>query len=115
MPTRDGTDEGAVRHGEPECPLSDDVKTVISEYVERSPSLRRPGPLTDSTTLGSGGVLDSLAIIELVLFLETRFGIEFSSRDLDRRRLETVEQIESLVAEKQAALFGRAQAGVPNP
>jgi len=95
--------------------LSDDIKTVIREYVEGSGLLRRPGPITDSTTLGRAGVLDSLAIIELVLFLETRFGIEFSNRDLDRRRLETVEQIEKLVAEKQAALKGPAQTEVPDP
>ncbi len=83
--------------------MNDDIKTVIREYVEGSDLLRRPGPIADTTALGTFGVLDSLAIIELVLFLETRFGIEFSTRDLDRRRLETIEQIEILVAEKQAA------------
>jgi acyl carrier protein len=93
--------------------LSDDIETVIREYVEGSALLRRPGPPTNSTTPGSAGALDSLAIIELVLFLETRFGIEFSSRDLDRRRLETVEQIERLVAEKLNALTGLAQTEVP--
>jgi acyl carrier protein len=95
--------------------LSDDIRTVIREYVEGSAVLRRPGPITDETALGIAGVLDSLAIIELVLFLETRFGIEFSSRDLDRRRLQTIEQIERLVAEKQAALDGPRQSGPPEP
>jgi acyl carrier protein len=95
--------------------LSDDIKTVIREYVKGSAALRRPGPLADTTSLGSAGVLDSLAIIELVLFLETRFGIEFSSRDLDRRRLQTIEQIECLVAEKQSALDARRQTGLSDP
>ena len=94
-------------------PVSDHIKTVIREYVEGNALLRRPGPITDTTTLGSAGVLDSLAIIELVLFLETRFGIEFSSRDLDRRRLETIDQLEQLVAEKRAALGPGTASGVP--
>jgi len=42
------------------------------------------------------------AVLELVLFLETRFGIEFSSKDLDRRRLETIDRIASLVQGKLA-------------
>ncbi len=94
--------------------MKDDIKSAIREYIAGSESLRRAGPITDTTILGTAGVLDSLAIIELVLFLETRFGIEFSSRDLDRRRLETVDQIERLVAEKQAALNRPAETEPPD-
>jgi acyl carrier protein len=94
---------------EPERFLSDDVKTVIREYVQGSARFRRPGPLTDTSSLGTAEFLDSLALVELVTFLETRFGIEFSSRDLDRRKLETVEQIERLVMEKRSQLDGLAR------
>ena len=82
--------------------MSEDVGAVLREYIARSPILRSPGPLTDSTPLAAYGILDSIAVLELVLFLETRFGVEFSARDLDRRRLETIERIEGLVREKLA-------------
>jgi acyl carrier protein len=82
--------------------MSEDIKAVLREYVAGSPILRRPGPLSDSTPLAAYGILDSMAVLELVLFLESRFDIEFSTRDLDRRRLETIEHIESLVREKIA-------------
>jgi acyl carrier protein len=94
---------------EPEHFLSDDIRTVIREYVQGSARFRRPGLPTDTSSLGTAQSLDSLALVELVTFLETRFGIEFSSRDLDRRKLETVEQIERLVMEKRSQLDGRAR------
>lgn len=84
--------------------MSDNIRAVLREYVAGSGLLRGAGPLTDTTALGTTGVLDSIAVIELVLFLETRFGIEFRSRDLDRRRLETIEQLVQLVVEKRVAL-----------
>ena len=82
--------------------MSEDVRAVLREYIASSAILRSPGPLTDSTPLAAYGILDSIAVLELVLFLESRFGVEFSTRDLDRRRLETIERIEGLVREKLA-------------
>ena len=82
--------------------MSEDIRVVLREYLAGSPILRGPGELTDSTPLAAYGILDSIAMLELVLFLETHFGVEFSTRDLDRRRLETIERIEGLVREKLA-------------
>jgi acyl carrier protein len=82
--------------------MSEDIKAVLREYVAGSPILRRPGEVSDITPLATYGILDSMAMLDLVLFLETRFGIEFSARDLDRRRIETIDHIESLVREKLA-------------
>jgi len=82
--------------------MSEDIKAVLREYVAGSPILRRPGPVSDSTPLATYGILDSMAMLDLVLFLETRFAIEFSAKDLDRRRIETIDHIESLVREKLA-------------
>ena len=80
----------------------DDIKDVLREYIAKSPILRAPGALTDETPLAAYGILDSIAVLELVLFLEGRFGIQFQAQDLDRRRLETIERIEGLVREKLA-------------
>ncbi len=56
--------------------------------------------LTDTTPLLSYGILDSIAVMQLLTYLEFTFGIEFEPRDLDRRRLDTIEQIEELVRRK---------------
>jgi len=80
----------------------DDIKAVLREYIRTSPILRAPGALTDETPLAAYGILDSIAVLELVLFIEGRFGIEFGAQDLDRRRLETIDRIEGLVRDKLA-------------
>jgi acyl carrier protein len=86
--------------------VTDDIAEAIYEYVKGSTLLRGHGPLDGTTPLSANGVLDSIAIVELLLFLEVRFGIEFATRDLNRRRLETIEQIVQLVAEKRVARMG---------
>lgn len=80
--------------------MNEEIRCAIRSYIVESPVLRAPGPVDDSTPLAAHGILDSLAVLELVLFLETRFEIEFSARDLDRRHLETVARIADLVEEK---------------
>lgn len=80
--------------------MAEDISAAIREYLTGSGSGQRPEALSDSTPLVYYGVLDSIAALELVSFLEMRFAIEFTARDLDRRRLETIEQLEALVSEK---------------
>lgn len=62
-----------------------------------------PAALTPSTQLISSGILDSLATLELVSFLEQRYGIELAAHDVDASRLGTLNDIARLVSGKQAA------------
>jgi acyl carrier protein len=72
---------------------------VLTRYLPgEDPSLLAP-----STPLITGGILDSLAILELVAFLEQRYGIQFAAHELDRDRMDTLADIEQLVASKVAA------------
>ena len=91
--------------------MNQDVRAAIREVIQANPRLRQVGEVTDATPLSTHGILDSVAVLELVLFLETRFGIEFTMKDLDRRRLETIEQIEALVREKLAQKDARKDEG----
>jgi len=80
--------------------MAEDIRAAIREYLTGSGPGRPPESVGDSTPLACYGVLDSIAALELVSFLEMRFAVEFTARDLDRRRLETIEQLEALVTEK---------------
>jgi acyl carrier protein len=59
------------------------VETVINEYVSRElvqdPALL---PLADDTSLLETGILDSLGLLKLVVFIEERFGISMGDADL---------------------------------
>ncbi len=62
-----------------------------------------PQNLTPSTELIRSGIIDSLATLELVTFLEERFGIELGANDVGAENLGTLESIERLVRSKQPA------------
>jgi len=59
------------------------VETVINEYISRElvqdPALL---PLADDIPLLESGILDSLTLLRLVVFLEERFGITMGDADL---------------------------------
>jgi acyl carrier protein len=59
------------------------VETVINDYISRElvqdPALL---PLADETPLLDSGILDSLSLLRLVVFLEGRFGIAMGDADL---------------------------------
>ena len=56
--------------------------------------------LGDTTPLITGGLIDSIGMISLVRFIEGRFGIVFGPREIDAQRLDTLDEIESLVSRK---------------
>ena len=59
------------------------METVINDYISRElvqdPALL---PLADETSLLDSGILDSLTLLRLVVFLEERFGITMGDADL---------------------------------
>ena len=60
--------------------------------------------LLDGPARGDGleqGLLDSLAIEQLIAFLETRFGITFSDEELVPENFETVNRLADLVDRKR--------------
>jgi acyl carrier protein len=60
-----------------------------------------PSELTPSTPLITGGILDSLATMKLVMFLEERYGVRFEAHEVDAEHLDTVADIAKLVAAKK--------------
>lgn len=79
----------------------EDVKQAIREYIlkEFLPG-ENPAELTDSTPLITGGILDSLATIKLVAFLENRFQIQIQAHETMVDYLDTVADIAQLVSSK---------------
>ncbi len=61
-----------------------------------------PQALTPTTPLITSGVLDSLATLDLVAFLESRYGVELEARDVDHSRLGTLQDIARMVQSKLA-------------
>lgn len=62
-----------------------------------------PSALTESTPLITSGILDSLATLDLVAFLESQYGLEFAANEVDVSRLGTLTDIARIVEAKRAA------------
>ncbi|HKZ05124.1 MAG TPA: acyl carrier protein [Methylomirabilota bacterium] len=59
-----------------------------------------PAELTDGTPLVTGGILDSLATLKLVSFLEEQYGIAVQAHEADVEHLDTIRDIAALVRSK---------------
>jgi acyl carrier protein len=60
-----------------------------------------PSNLTATTPLMSSGILDSLATLKLITFLEQEFGVHVKAHEADEEHLNTLQAICDLVAAKQ--------------
>ena len=60
-----------------------------------------PDTLRDDTPLQTSGILDSLATVELIAFVEKTFGVELDVTDTSVEQFDTVADIASTVSRKQ--------------
>jgi acyl carrier protein len=60
-----------------------------------------PDALEDTTPLMSSGVLDSLATLKLITFLEQEFGVKIEAHEADEEHFETINDICQLVESKR--------------
>ena len=77
---------------------SNDSKQMIREFVQNLLTQKRDTrPFGDDSSLILSGRMDSIDTVELVLFLETAFGLRFGGGGLLREQLDTVNTIDTLV------------------
>ncbi len=62
-----------------------------------------PAELTDQTPLITGGILDSIRTLKLVVFLEDKFGVTVEAHEAGVDNLDSVGQISRLIAKKKHA------------
>jgi acyl carrier protein len=60
-----------------------------------------PDALTETTALMSSGILDSLATLKLITFLEQEFGVKIEAHEADEENFETIADINQLVESKE--------------
>jgi acyl carrier protein len=80
----------------------DNVKAAIKAFIlaEFLPG-DSPEDLTDTTPLLTTGILDSIAILQLVDFLESHFEISIPPHEMDVDHLDSVAAVVQLVRAKR--------------
>ncbi len=81
-----------------------DRMNSIKEYIlkEFLPG-EDPNDLTDSTQLFTTGLLDSIASLNLVSFLEEEYGVKVEPHEIVADNLDTIKLIADFVEQKKAA------------
>lgn len=79
-------------------PIAEEIRAFL---VERFPEARArpPGP---GDPLLDGGILHSLAILDLAEFIEARYGIVFADDEVAADVFETIESLAAFVRGKRA-------------
>jgi acyl carrier protein len=79
------------------------IKDTIKAYIlkEFLPG-EEPQALTDTTPLMTTGILDSIAVLKVVTFLENQFGIVIEPHEAVVENLNTLSDMAGLVMTKNA-------------
>ena len=80
-----------------------DIKATIKEFILREflPG-ESPDSLDDTTGLITGGVLDSIATVKLIAFLEEQFGVQVEPHEMNADYLNFLPDIAALVETRRA-------------
>jgi acyl carrier protein len=84
--------------------IMEEIANVIQHFIlqEFLPG-EDPDELTIRTPLITGGILDSISTLKLVVFLEEHFGITVEAYEAGVEHLDSIGQIVELVNEKKKA------------
>ena len=82
----------------PEDTKSTVKKFILSEYLPGED----PAALTDITPLMTTGILDSIAVLKVVTFLENQFGITIKPHEAVVENLNSLSDIARLVMSKKS-------------
>ncbi len=84
--------------------MSDQYKQELKAYImsEFLPG-EDPDELTDDTPLISGGILDSIATLKLVMHMEETYGVNFEPHEVDKETLDTLDLVAAMLRSKTGA------------
>lgn len=81
-----------------------EIKNTVKSYILKEFLLgENPDELTDSTPLITGGILDSIATLKLVAFIEERYSVTLEAHEADVEHLNTIADITNLILSKKSS------------
>ena len=83
------------------------IQDVVRQFVVENFYVSDSGELTDEASLIESGIVDSTGILEVILFVESEFGILVEDHEAIPENLESISQIAAFVARKRQAAAGR--------
>lgn len=80
--------------------ITNEINNRIRQFILTNYPLARKQPIVDGDSLFSSGIVDSLGVLDLVMFVEEEFKITVSDEDLLPENFETIAQLAAFVETK---------------
>jgi acyl carrier protein len=84
------------------------TEDLVRKFILEQFYVANPAELTPDASLIDTGIVDSMGMLDVILFLETSMGISISDADTTPENLETIRRIAAFVERKRAAEPGAA-------
>jgi acyl carrier protein len=78
-----------------------DIKSTLRNYIVTEIMHERDlSVLADDTALIEGGIIDSMSLIQLVLVIKEKFGVEVAEEELDIENFKTLNSLTGYILSK---------------
>lgn len=83
------------------CHTEPDIVVAIREFIRKQFPRARKHPLHPGDPLLESGIIDSMGVLELVDFIENRFGVIFSDEELLSDTFSSIQTLSKFVLTKR--------------
>ena len=77
------------------------LQQQIRDFVTSNFYVADPKALEDRTSLLDQGIIDSTGVLEVIMFIESTFGVTVEDSEMLPENLDSIERIAGFVARKQ--------------
>ena len=81
-----------------------ELKKQVRDFVTANFYVADPEALENDTSLLDAGIIDSTGVLEVIMFIETTFGMTVEDSEMLPENLDSIERIAAFVARKQVPL-----------
>lgn len=78
------------------------LQQQIRDFVTSNFYVADPKTLEDRTSLLDQGIIDSTGVLEVIMFVESTFGVTVEDSEMLPENLDSIERIAAFVARKKA-------------
>ena len=81
--------------------MGDAITDQLAQYIATQ-ILKQPGrSIGSQDALISSGLIDSLSLVDMALFVEDSFGVHIDDTELNAATFDTLEQLAALIRQRQ--------------
>ena len=80
------------------------LQQQIRDFVTSNFYVAEPRTLEDRTSLLDQGIIDSTGVLEVIMFIESKFGVTVEDSEMLPENLDSIERIAAFVARKQVPI-----------